>query len=194
MHEVCSAEEAMAKLKAGNEAFVREAARAPQSIAAVADLAKYGQKPYATIITCADSRVDPALLFSCAMGDIFVVRTAGQVLDTAVLGSIEYGADHLGTKLVVVLGHSKCGAVAGACEAHGHTHGALASLLEAIAPCVEEARKRTSSEEEVASIAEDLNIEKTVERLKQNDVLRKIADLRIVGAKYDVVTGKVEFR
>lgn len=188
-----SAEEALALLKEGNERFLAECHKAPQSLEKVAILAEHGQFPFATIVTCSDSRLAPDIVFHCGLGDLFVVRTAGQVLDNAVLGSIEYAADHLGTRLIVVLGHSKCGAIAGACEEHGRAEGALAILLDAIKPCVEEARRRSSDAKEIARIAENLNIEHTVDILKNNDVLCKVAGLKVIGAKYDIETGEVEF-
>ncbi len=193
-HNEISADDALALLRGGNDCFLAECHRAPQSLLKVAILATHGQFPFAIIVTCSDSRVSPEIVFHCGLGDLFVVRTAGHALDEAVLGSIEYAADHLGTKLIVVLGHSKCGAVAGACEEDGHAEGALASLINSIRPCVEQAKTRTADPGMIASIAEDLNIAQVVEALKNNDVLKKIADLKIIGAKYDIETGEVEFR
>ncbi len=194
VHNEISADEALSLLREGNNCFLSECHRAPQSLTKVALLAMHGQYPFATIVTCSDSRVAPEIVFHCGLGDLFVVRTAGQVLDEAVLGSIEYAADHLGTNLVVVLGHSKCGAVAGACEDDGHAEGALASLINTIRPCVEAARQQASDPAAIASIAEDLNIAQTVNALKANDVLKKLPSLKIIGAKYDIHTGEVEFR
>ena len=128
-----SADVAMEKLVEGNNKFV-EGTEYSTSISP-ATLRNFisGQKPYAIIVTCSDSRVIPELIFSAGIGDIFVIRVAGNVIDAHQLGSIEYAADHLGTGLVVVLGHTRCGAVNAVLSGHG---GFLAAIKElASVPC-----------------------------------------------------------
>ena len=94
------------------------------------DTAENGQHPYAIIITCSDSRVIPESIFSAGIGELFIIRVAGNVLDDHQLGSIEYAADHLGTRLILVLGHTRCGAVEAAIK--GHTGGFIESILKDI--------------------------------------------------------------
>ena len=188
-----TSQQAIQKLMDGNALFLQEVPCEPQSLQKVAELARNGQHPFAAILTCADSRVSPEIIFHCGLGDLFVIRTAGQVLDSAVVGSIEYAADHLGVPLIVVLGHSKCGAVAGACESHHHVEGALDALLDAIRPCVRKASQCTSDPAEIARLAEDLDISQAVEALQNDPVLKKLPSLKIIGAKYHIETGKVVF-
>jgi carbonic anhydrase len=139
-----TADEALAKLKAGNQRFLS----APELCAA--DMAKRraevakGQSPWATILTCSDSRVSPELIFGgVGLGELFVARNAGNVADTAAMGTIEYGAEHLGSPLVVVLGHQRCGAVEAACEVvakHTKLPGFIAPMVEAIVPAAKAVR------------------------------------------------------
>ena len=110
-----SAAEALAKLKEGNKRYL-SASSNPGDVSP--QIRQYtcenGQSPYATVITCSDSRVIPEAVFSAGIGELFTIRVAGNVMDHHQLGSVEYAADHLGTKLVVVLGHTNCGAVGAA--------------------------------------------------------------------------------
>ena len=103
------------------------------------------QQPFATILSCSDSRVPPEVVFDQGLGDLFVVRVAGNIVDPALLGSIEYGVDHLGTPLVVVMGHQNCGAVSATLESlqhHNEPHGDIAALVKAITPAVAVAKQR----------------------------------------------------
>ena len=109
-------DEAMARLLAGNERFVSGKLNHPHTAADWRKRLIGGQNPFVTIIGCADSRVPPELLFDLGFGDLFVIRVAGNVIDTDVAGSVEYGVDHLATKLVVVMGHEGCGAVTAALQ------------------------------------------------------------------------------
>src|SRR6478672_11455911 len=115
-----SADEALLQLKAGNERFVAGTARFPTMQKEILiDLAK-GQHPYATILSCSDSRVPPELIFDAGFGELFIVRVAGNVVSPEVAGSLQYAGRHLKTPLFVVLGHTNCGAVAAAVEARLH--------------------------------------------------------------------------
>ena len=103
---------------------------------------KNGQKPFAVIVGCSDSRIPPEIIFDQGLGDLFVIRVAGNIVDDVALGSIEYAASHLGSQLVVVLGHSKCGAVTATVQG-GEVHGHIGSIVKAIAPAVERAKAET---------------------------------------------------
>ena len=193
-----TADEAIARLKAGNEKYVS----APQLCEA--DLAKQreqvakAQTPWATIITCSDSRVPPELLFGgLGVGELFVARNAGNMVDTATMGTIEYGAEHLGSPLVVVMGHERCGAVAAACavvEKHAKFPGSIGPMVNAIVPAakavygkpgdfvdnaVRESAKRTAMK--VATKSEIVSH------------LIKEKKVKVMAARYDLENGRVEF-
>jgi carbonic anhydrase len=132
--------EALARLKAGNERFVASKLEHPRQTAERRTELANGQHPFAIVLACADSRTSPELVFDQGLGDVFVVRVAGNVLNDETVGSIEYAVDHLGAQLIVVLGHERCGAVAAAREtiaAKGKAPGHIQSLVKAIAPAVE---------------------------------------------------------
>src|SRR6478752_4268089 len=115
-----TADEALLRLKAGNERFINGTARFPTVQKEIlADLAK-GQHPYATILSCSDSRVPPELIFDAGFGELFIVRVAGNVISPEVAGSLQYAGRHLHTPLFVVLGHSNCGAIAAAMDTRLH--------------------------------------------------------------------------
>lgn len=152
-----------------------------------------GQQPFAVVVGCADSRVPPELVFDQRLGQLFVVRVAGQVLDDPSLGSIEYAVEHLGSRLIVVLGHEKCGAVKAAVEggeAPGHIH----SLVDAIKPAVEKAHEMPG---ELLDNAVRANVDRVVEQLKTSgpilDELVRHGEVAVVGGIYDLDSGKVEF-
>jgi carbonic anhydrase len=109
------------------------------------DLAVNGQKPFAVIVSCSDSRVPPEILFDQALGDIFVVRVAGNVLDPVAMGSVEYGAEHLGCPLLVVMGHENCGAVKATVDG-GEAPGSISAIVDKIKPSVEKANRRGQAE------------------------------------------------
>lgn len=153
-----------------------------------------GQKPHTIVITCSDSRVPPELIFNADLGELFTIRTAGNVVGEYEVGSVEYAADHLGSQLVVVMGHSSCGAVGAAVE--GHAHGNIESIVHEIVPSVEEAKKTESNEEAIADLAEDLNVANTIKRLRESSIIKELEEsgkLKIVGAKYDIETGEVTY-
>ena len=132
-------DQALERLLAGNQRYVAARQKYPDQTAARRAELSGGQHPFAIVLGCADSRVPPEVIFDQGLGDLFVVRVAGNVVDDVVLGSIEYAAAHLHTSLVVVLGHSKCGAV-GATIAGGELEGHLPDLAAAIQPAVDQAR------------------------------------------------------
>ena len=133
-----SADAALARLMAGNRRYRNHKEQHPdESLARRKELVG-GQHPFAVILGCADSRVPPELLFDQGLGDLFVIRVAGNIADDAVLGSIEYAVEHLGTRLILVVGHEKCGAVSAAIEG-GNSAGHLRALVAAIQPAVDAA-------------------------------------------------------
>lgn len=153
------------------------------------------QHPIAAVVSCSDSRVPPEVVFDQGLGDLFVVRTAGNVLGDIAIGSIEYVAEHQHVPLIVVMGHTRCGAVTAACE-DGHAPGRIASVVEAIAPSVEQARQETSSSDVVEAAAR-INVQRAVRTLSEaKPFLARLIEekkLSVVGAIYDLETGKVEW-
>lgn len=191
--KLAAAQAAMERLIAANQAYVAGAPAGDLSAARREDLANNGQFPFAVIVSCSDSRVPPEHLFNMGLGDLFVIRTAGNVIGTFELGSVEYGAEHLGAPLIVVLGHSGCGAVAAACG--GHAEGNIAAIVQEIMPCVEKARVQVAQDQVVAT-AENLNIQAGIDKILSSDIvahLIKENKVAVVGAKYDIHTGLVRF-
>jgi carbonic anhydrase len=187
----------VARLKAGNARFVANPAEA---LAIDADkraaLAK-GQSPFATILSCADSRVPPEVIFHAGLGELFVVRAAGHVADHSVLASVEYGAEHLHIPLVVVMGHEMCGAVKAAVETPAGTSMGpnLDYLLKAIRPAVARTAGQPAAVRLRAAILE--NVEETInDLLAKSTVLRHLSDagsIRLIGAYYELASGRVHF-
>jgi len=161
------------------------------------ELVKNGQHPFATILSCSDSRVPPELIFDQGLGDIFIIRTAGEVLDPVAEGSVEYGVEHLKTPLLVVLGHSECGAVKAAIEtieSKGEMEGNIGKILKKIAPAVERSKEDGTTGDEIFTKTEDYNIELIIAGLMENDIIEELVEQRsltILGAKYHVDSGKV---
>ena len=186
-----TADEALAQLKAGNERFVMGKVIHPNEGAARrAEVAK-GQKPFAIIVGCSDSRVGPEVVFDQGLGDLFVIRTAGNVVDDVALGSIEYAADHFGVPVILVLGHTRCGAVIAA-VAGGKAHGHVGSVVEKIKPAVDETKGKKGDAVDNAVRA---NVRDVVHQLRSAGPilsgLVKAGKIRVVGACYDLDTGKV---
>lgn len=157
-----------------------------------------GQSPYAIILCCSDSRVPPEIIFDQGLGEIFVVRVAGNVPDPIILGSIEYAAEHLDSPLIMVLGHGRCGAVTAAVAARGKPHeGNIGAILEAIAPAVLQAETEAGGGDraELVEAAIDGNIRLVCRSLcAHSKVIKELADagkVKIVGAKYDLEDGRV---
>jgi len=188
-------EDAVASLKAGNQRYVEGKFKARNYRAERTEQSK-GQHPYAIILTCSDSRVAPELLFDESLGRIFIIRVAGNVTDPVVLGSIEYAAEHLHVPLLVVLGHTKCGAVKATVEG-GHAPKNIDTLVAKIAPAVKKAREKAENEEDILSKAVEENVYLQVANAaKESAILRELVHenkLKIMGAMYDIDSGKVEF-
>jgi carbonic anhydrase len=188
-------EQALSKLKEGNARFVSGKVTHPDQSAERRQELTAGQRPFAIVVGCSDSRVATEVLFDQGLGDIFVVRTAGQVIDDVAFGSIEYAVEHLGVNLIVVLGHDSCGAVKATVDG-GEAPGHLGSLIKFILPAVDEARK-ASSGSELLNKSIDNNVKNIVALLKTNSPLLaprvQKGGLKIIGARYHLDSGLVEF-
>jgi carbonic anhydrase len=186
-----SADEALEKLKAGNKNYVADKLnRALQDSSRREDLTG-GQAPYAIVLSCADSRVVPELTFDAGLGELFVIRIAGNIANTSTIASIEYAVAHLGTKLIVVLGHENCGAVTAA-VAGGDNGYNLNHLLAHISPSIAASRKK-----DVNSVVKK-NAKMTCDDLVNRSAIitkavEKKSGVKIVPAYYNLGTGKVNF-
>ena len=187
---------AIDRLSKGNARFVSGKLRHPHSANEWRKRLIDGQAPFATILGCSDSRVPPELLFDQGFGDLFVIRVAGNVIDTDVVGSIEYGVDHLKTKLVVVMGHEGCGAVTAALQADSDLQqepNEIRSLVSKIKPATKKVSKEVPFEKRLnLSVAE--NVRESVRQLKAISDLataEKESRTQIIGCVYEIKTGHV---
>jgi len=185
-------DQALQRLLEGNQRYVQGKSIHPdQNAERRAELAK-GQAPFAIILTCADSRVSPEIFFDQGLGDLFVIRNAGNILDDHVIGSIEYAVEHLHAALILVVGHGQCGAVS-ATVAGGEIPGHIRSITDAIAPAVEESRSLSGDKIDNAVRANAQRMAGILTHVEP--VLKSVANeghLRILSARYDLVTGQVE--
>jgi carbonic anhydrase len=193
-----SPEKALQFLKEGNDRFVNNLKVNRDLLEQVNDT-REGQWPFAIILSCIDSRTSAELVFDQGLGDIFSVRIAGNVLNEDILGSMEFATKVVGSKIIVVLGHSKCGAIKGACD---HVEmGNLTTLLNKIQPAVSGEKTitddRSSKNDEFVEKVASLNVKLTMERIRrESDIIREMEDegaIKIVGGMYDVETGVVDF-
>jgi carbonic anhydrase len=191
---VCSADDALARLLVGNERFVSGRAR-PRPSGPAAELAS-GQRPFATVLGCSDSRVPPELLFDVGFGELFVIRVAGNVMLPAVMGSLQYAGVHLRTALFMILGHEGCGAVAAALAAlrqGGSERSHIQILLDSIKPGLE-AIPADTPEKELLSKGVEANVRWSMNQLLDTPEGRaRLAEgqLTLVGAVYELATGRV---
>ena len=193
-----TAAEALDRLKAGNTRFVSGQARFPRVQKEVlAELAR-GQLPYATILGCSDSRVPPELLFDAGLGELFVIRVAGNVLGPSIKGTLQYASAHLHTPLFVVLGHEGCGAVEAAIA--GKFHGAsqrsrIAVLLKNIEPALD-GLDPAMPPAALLSAGVEANVRWTIRQVLDSPEVKsrqKRDDVKLVGAVYEIATGRVRF-
>ncbi|HPH96955.1 MAG TPA: carbonic anhydrase [Anaerolineaceae bacterium] len=183
---------AIRRLWEGGQRFVsNQMIRPNQTMTRRKELTK-GQKPFATIFSCVDSRVPPELIFDRGLGDLFVIRTAGHVLDRAALGSIQFGVEELAIPLIVVLGHSSCGAVKATVELtekQGKAAGSIQYLVDYITPAVREAEELPGT---LLDNTISVNIMRTVESLAESPIIKEAVEegrVKILGARYDLTTG-----
>lgn len=197
-----TADEAFERLRAGNERFVAGTARFPTVQKEVLAALALGQAPYATVMGCSDSRVPPELVFDAGFGELFVIRVAGNVTSPEVKGSVQYAHNHLRTKLFVVLGHEGCGAVSAALavlrggEKGGKKAGEhIAFLLDRIVPGLGGV-DLAQPEEAQMSAAVEANVRWSMRQLLEEPGARarvEAGDARLVGAVYELSTGRVRF-
>jgi carbonic anhydrase len=186
---VVSPDQALQKLIEGNKRYVQDQLAHPdQTPARRAEVAQ-GQHPFAVILGCSDSRVGPEIIFDQGLGDLFVVRVAGNVLNDQGIGSLEYAVEHLHVSLILVLGHGKCGAVTAA-VAGGHAPGRIHTIMESLEPAVKAAQ---SGPGDTVDRVIKTNVERVVQQLKHMQPILeeqiKVGKLKIVGGRYDVETG-----
>ncbi|KMT22303.1 carbonic anhydrase [Clostridium cylindrosporum] len=193
--QVKSAEEAQKLLVEGNKRFVSgNVLNKDFSKDNLKKLSK-GQEPFAVIVSCSDSRVDAEALFDQGLGDLFVIRDAGNVMDKITLGSVEYGAEHLKTPLIVVLGHEKCGAVKAAVD-KAEAPENIQAIIDKINVPLKVVQGNNVPKDKMYQEVEDANIENTVNDIKKDPVidhLIKANKVKVVGAKYHIETGEVVF-
>lgn len=193
-----SADEALRRLIDGNERFLNGITRWDRvTVAALTTLAD-GQRPYATILGCSDSRVPPELVFDAGFGELFIVRVAGNVISAEILGTLQYAGMHLQTPLFVVMGHRGCGAVGAALKTkeHGASHPSrIAFLLQTIYPAFADI-DFTLPPAELFDAAVEANVRWSMRQLLETPEARQRAKegvMKLVGAVYDLETGRVRF-
>jgi carbonic anhydrase len=188
--------EALQKLMNGNKRFVSGTLAQKDVSAKKREELTKGQKPFATVLTCSDSRVSPELLFDQGLGDVFVIRVAGNVVDPIALGSIEYAAEHLNCPLLIILGHSKCGAVTATLEAKGKPEGNIGAIVKKIMPAADAAKKKGGTKDEILETAIKENVKNVYSDIMKKstiiDHLVQEGKLMVVGGEYNITTGKVE--
>ncbi|MBS1970754.1 MAG: hypothetical protein JSU04_10620 [Bdellovibrionales bacterium] len=191
-------QEELAALKEGNQRFINNE-KAGHDFHYQINKTKDGQKPYAVVLSCLDSRVPPEIVFDQGIGEIFVARVAGNIENDDILGSMEFGTAVTGAKLIVVMGHTKCGAVKGACQ--NVKLGFLTGVLDKIQPAVAQVKKSNpkfnpESYDDIDHVSE-ANVRMTVENIrKKSKIIRDLEaqnKILIVGAMYDISSGKVNF-
>lgn len=198
--DAISPAKALELLKEGNQRFTTKQ-QVERDLNLQVEQTSTGQFPFATVLSCIDSRVPAELVFDQGIGDIFSVRIAGNFVNSDILGSMEFASKLAGTKLILVLGHTACGAVKGACD-HAEL-GNLTEMLDNIAPAVNaiteptDAAERTSANIDFVNAVGTKNVELTIDRIrKESPVLAEMEqaeEIQIVGGMYDIATGKVNF-
>lgn len=198
LQETITPQQALEILSQGNRRFVQNL-KVNRNLLEQVNETRDGQWPFATILSCIDSRTSAELIFDQGLGDIFSIRIAGNVVNDDILGSMEFACKVAGSKFIMVLGHTKCGAIKGACD---HVEmGHLSGLLHKIQPALEAERSiqdnRTSSNPQFVDEVARINVERTVKGiLDRSKIIRELVDegkIGIGGGMYDVASGKVEF-
>ncbi len=198
MQNAISPAKALELLKEGNIRFVNNL-KVNRNLLQQANETSDGQHPFAVILSCIDSRTSAELIFDQGLGDIFSVRIAGNIINEDILGSMEFGCKVAGSKIIVVLGHTKCGAIKGACD---HVEmGNLTALLTKIRPAVEDEQttkeNRNSGNAEFVEKVATINVHRTVKSIMQRSpILKEMiekGEIGIVGGTHDITTGQVVF-
>jgi carbonic anhydrase len=198
LQEAISPSKALELLKDGNERFVNNL-KINRNLLQQANETSDGQHPFAVILSCIDSRTSAELIFDQGLGDVFSIRIAGNILNEDILGSMEFGCKVAGSKIIVVLGHTKCGAVKGACD---HVEmGNLTALLTKIRPAVDDENTvnedRNSGNPVFVEKVSTINVKRTVKAImERSPILKEMIEkgqIGIVGGTHDISTGEVEF-
>lgn len=198
LQEAISPSKALELLKDGNERFVNNL-KINRNLLQQANETSDGQHPFAVILSCIDSRTSAELIFDQGLGDVFSIRIAGNILNEDILGSMEFGCKVAGSKIIVVLGHTKCGAVKGACD---HVEmGNLTALLTKIRPAVDDENTvnedRNSGNSVFVEKVSTINVKRTVKAImERSPILKEMIEkgqIGIVGGTHDISTGEVEF-
>jgi len=185
-------------LKEGNDRFIKNL-KANRNLLQQVNETSEGQHPFATILSCIDSRTSAELIFDQGLGDIFSIRIAGNILNEDILGSMEFATKVVGTKVIVVLGHTKCGAIIGACN---HVEmGNLTTLLNKIQPAIfsekQTKENRTGSNATFVNNVTELNVHLTIDRIRRESPiiaeLENSKSIKIIGGIYNVESGQVTF-
>ncbi|MDZ7933389.1 MAG: carbonic anhydrase family protein [Emticicia sp.] len=198
MQEAINPSHALDLLKEGNKRFVSNL-KINRNLLQQANETSDGQHPFAVILSCIDSRTSAELIFDQGLGDIFSIRIAGNIINEDILGSMEFGCKVAGSKIIVVLGHTKCGAIKGACD---HVEmGNLTSLLSKIQPAVYDEKtvteNRSASNGEFVEKVASINVKRTVQSImERSPILKEMIEngsIGIVGGTHDIATGNVHF-
>ena len=198
LQESISPSKALELLKDGNQRFVSNL-KINRNLLQQANETSDGQHPFAVILSCIDSRTSAELIFDQGLGDVFSVRIAGNIINEDILGSMEFGCKVAGSKIIVVLGHTKCGAVKGACD---HVEmGNLTALLTKIRPAVDDEvtvkENRNSGNSIFVEKVSSINVKRTVKAImERSPILKEMIEsgqIGIVGGTHDISTGEVEF-
>lgn len=189
--EIKDADNALQKLKDGNDRFVNDKSELINVTKERRDQLKDGQNPYAVVVSCSDSRVTPNIVFNAGLGEIFDIRLAGNVVDDDALGSIEYGVAHANAPLIVVMGHESCGAVTAAYNKYTKgtaVEGNIEEIVEEIEPSI--------NKDKTLDDAIHANVTNVANQIKQDPAVKKLIDdgkVKVVEAYYSL-DGKVEFK
>lgn len=198
MQAAITPKQALELLKDGNQRFINNL-KINRNLLQQANETSDGQHPFAVILSCIDSRTSAELIFDQGLGDIFSIRIAGNIINEDILGSMEFACKVAGSKIIVVLGHTKCGAVKGACD---HVEmGNLTALLTKIRPAVEDEtstkENRNSSNNDFVEKVTNLNVQRTVNSIIQRSpILKEMIEkneIQIVGGVHDITSGEVTF-
>ena len=188
-----SAEEVWNSLVAGNARFVAGKPQ-PHALVPLRHKLTSGQSPKAIVLSCSDSRVGPELIFDETLGDLFVVRTAGNVADSVALGSIEYAVEHLHSPLLVVLGHQACGAVTAACSGEKMPSSNLEAIVDRINPAVTQAKTYAKGNDLIESAIKENVHQSAKDVLANSEIIRdavRSGKLNVIEAEYELDSGKV---
>lgn len=193
--EPLSPDSVISLLKSGNAAFMEHHEHHRDAVAQLKESAHDGQHPLAIVLSCIDARVPVEIIFDKGVGDLFVTRIAGNVVSPDVLGSMEYACEHSGSKVVVVMGHTNCGAVHSACE--GVKAGNMTQMLAKIQPAISECAGENEEGAELEKAVVYANVRNMIKAVREgSSILTELEEegkVKVVGAVFDLETGRVEF-